>query len=346
MSKYDKNEGEPQVKKANAKEIKLRIRAKCSKIPLNFKFERTSASRSKMAGATDLDFYSKPIFTTTWTHNQQRSNFIYAVIHDKTYYNGEGAKLGVKESEIYEKFTQLTYSLAEIEQFTERKMFDSYLFDCFVQLLEEEHEERQGYLQASLLEQLLMHNSTPKRILDSINRVGKDIKSVSSKLDSLYGQLKYKQIQPDAFGALREPLDVRLENLRHKQEYLMAMYKRMVETQKYRRRKFLKMAFIKAKRSLNQESYPPVECGTISLCNFYITEYCSWYKVTFKAEIAAVRKLKIKQNRKLKRLEHKKADPRLRLLIPFLNSDLSYQHIANETQIPKSTVRNLLKKLA
>jgi hypothetical protein len=61
-------------------------------------------------------------------------------------------------------------------------MFDGYLFDCFVQVLEEEHEERYGYLQASLLEQLMMHNSTPERILESMNSVGKEIKSVSSIL--------------------------------------------------------------------------------------------------------------------------------------------------------------------
>ena len=345
MSKYGKNEGEPQVKKANAKAIKSRIKEKCSKIPLNFKFEQTSASRSKMAGATELDFYHKPIFTTTWTHNQQRSSFIYAVIHYKTYYNGEGTRLGVKESEIYEKFTQLTYSLAEIEQFAERKKFDSYLFDCFVQLLEEEHKEKHDYLEASLLNQLLMHNSTPSRILESMNSVAKEIKSVSSKLDSLYAQLKYRQVELDTFGALREPLDVRLEKLRDKQEYLMAMYKRMVETQKYRRRKHLHAAFKTASRSLNHTSYQPVECGTVSLCNFYIAEYCSWYNRTFKAEIDETRKMEKQAKRKQKQVQNQKVDLRLEKLKPYLNSELSYQKIADKTGIPKSTVRSLMKKL-
>lgn len=345
MKRNVNNEGEPQVKKANANAIKSRIKEKCSKIPLNFEFKRTSSSRAKMAGATDLDFYSNPIFTTTWTHNQQRSSFIYAVIHDKTYYNAEGTRLGVKESEVYERFTQLTYSLAEIDQFTERTMFDSYLFDCFVQLLEEEHEEKHGYLEASLLDQLLMHNSTPERILDSLNSVGKDIKSVSSKLDSLYVQLKYRQIEPDSFGELREPLDVRLENLRDKQEYLMAMYKRMVETQKYRRRKHLHAAFKTASRSLNHTSYQPVECGTVSLCNFYIAEYCSWYNRTFKSEIEETRKMEKQAKRKQKQALNPKVDLRLEKLKPYLNSELSYQKIADKTGIPKSTVRSLMKKL-
>lgn len=345
MSKYDKNEGESQVKKANAKAIISRIKDKCSKIPLNFEFQKTSASRAKMAGATELDFYSKPIFTTTWTHNQQRSNFIYAVIHDKTYYNGEGAKLGVKESEIYEKFTQLTYSLAEIEQFTERKKFEGYLYDCYVQVIDEEGEEEWGYKTASLLNQLLMYNSTPVRVFASLTSVTKDIKSVSSKLDSLYTQLKYRQIEPDVFGTLREPLDIRLENLRDKQEYLMSMYKRMVDTQKYRRRKYIKAAFKTASRSLNHTSYQQVACGTISLCNFYIAEYCSWYNRTFKSEIEETRKMEKQAKRKQKQALNPKVDLRLEKLKPYLNSELSYQKIADTTGIPKSTVRSLMKKL-
>lgn len=345
MFQYDKNEGEPQVKKANAKAIKSRIKEKCSKIPLNFEFKRTSSSRAKMAGAIDLDFYSKPIYTTRWTHNQQRSNFIYAVIHDKTYYNGEGAKLGVKESEIYEKFTQLTYSLAEIEQFTERKKFEGYLYDCYVQVIEEEGEEEWGYKTASLLNQLLMYNSTPERILDSLNSVGKEIKSVSSKLDNLYVQLKYRQIEPDSFVTLREPLDVCLENLRDKQEYLMSIYKRMVDTQKYRRRKYTKAAFKTASRSLNHVSYQPVECGTVTLCNFYIAEYCSWYNRTFKSEIEENRKMEKQAMRKQKQALNPKVDLRLEKLKPYLNSELSYQKIADKTGIPKSTVRDLMKKL-
>jgi len=345
MSKYDKNEGKPQVKKANAKAIKSRIKAKCSTNILEFDFERTSASYSTKVATIELDFYGKPVYTTAWTYNEQRSKFIYAVIHDKTYYNSEGAKLGISENEIFEKFTQLTHSLTEIEQFTQRKMFDSYLFGCFEQVLEEEQKERFGYLKASLLNQLLMHNSTPELILGSMKSAGDDIKSLSSKLDSLYSQLKHRQIDPIDFGMLRKPLDVRLEILRDKLEYLTACYKRIVETQKYRRRKFLHRVFKTASRSLNHTSFQPVECGTISLCNFYIAEYCSWYNLTFMAEIDEARNTENQAKRRLKRTENKKSDIRLDMLKPYLHSELSYQKIANNTGIPKSTVRNLLKKL-
>ena len=49
--------------------------------------------------------------------------------------------------------------------------------------------------------------------------------------------------------------------------------------------------------------------------------------------------------RKQKQALNPKVDLRLEKLKPYLNSELSYQKIADTTGIPKSTVRSLMKKL-
>lgn len=344
VMKYTKNEVNPQVIKANATEIKKRIVSNCSEVPLKFEFERTGINPTNTR-TVDLDFYNNPILVTPWSYNQQRSGFIYRVIHSMSYYLGEGNKLGVSDTEIFETFTKLTYSLQEIEAFTHRKEFDEYLFGCYLQTVDEEQQERFDYENAGLYDKMMMHNSTPDIIWKSIQRVTKDVKSLDSERHTLYSKLKYKQINGKSFDKLITPLDEQIGRNRNSQQYLLKRYKRMVDSQKYRRRHYLKMAFQTAKPYLKGVSYNPVECGTVSLCTFYIEEYCRWFNRTFKQEIVETSRLDKLAKRKQKRSERKKPNPRLEILKPFLNSGVPEQCIADQTGIPKSTVNRLMKKL-
>ncbi|WP_343637518.1 hypothetical protein [Fluviicola sp.] len=344
--KNRKNEENPQVIKANASDIKKRINANCTKTPLKLDFKRTGVSPTTNTRSVELDYYNRPISSTTWSYNQQKSEFTYQVIHTKSYYIVEGKRLGITDAEIFKTFTKLVYSLQEINEFTHRTEFDKYLFDCYLEVLEEEEAERISYHNASLLDKVKMSNSTPRLILQSLEEVAKRIKTKDSELRELDRELKNRQITGANFDLLRDPIDSSLNGLRKEQANLLAKYKRMVETTKYRRRHFLKMAFKTTKRSLGHTSYKPVECGTISLCKFYIEEYCSWFNRTFKAEIAEARKLEKSAKSKQKRLANKEPDPRLEVLRPFLNSGLSKQRIADQTGIPTSTVRRLMEKLA
>lgn len=342
--KNHKNEANPQVTMANASDIKSRIKANCSDIPLTFKFKRNGVSPTNDTSPVDLDFYNNPIFTTPWTRNQQRSQFIYTVIRTHSYYIVEGKKLGVGDEEIFRTFTRLCHSLQEIEAFTHRKEFEEYLWKCYLQELEDEHEERLSYQNAPLLNQLMMNNSTPELVWKSILSVTKSIKSLDDQRKNLYYQLKYKKISGSDYDNLINPLDEQIDQAHEYQEHLLWTYKRMVDNT-FRRRQRLKLAFANTHRSLNNMSVKPIECRTITLCNFYIDEYCRWFNQTFKREIAETQRLEKLAKRKQKRLANKKPDSRLEVLRPFLNSGLSEQRIAEQTGIAKSTVNRLMKKL-
>lgn len=346
VMKDTKNEAIPQVKKANASAIKKRIQSNCECIPLTFEFESTSSNPNDNSTPGDLDFFINPLITTSWSYNYERSRFIYQVIHTKNYYLKVGNKLGVSDAEIYTTFTKLCYSLQEIDAFTHKKEFDTYLFDCYEQVLSEEEDERLTYLNAPLLQKMMLHNTTPDRVWSSVLEVTSGIKSLDRELQDLFTDLKFRRISGSNFDQQREPLDLLIEQKREYQQYLLQKYKHMADSGKYRRRHFLKMAFRTAKRSLEGTFYEPVNCGTLSLCNFYISEYCRWYNKTFSDEITTTQQQKRSDKRMQKRLATKKSDPRIELLRPYLTSGLSYQKIATETGIPKTTVVNLLKKIA
>lgn len=344
MKNINKTEANPQVIKANASAIHSRIKSNCSEIPLTFEFKRNGFSPTNATSPVDLDFYNNPIFSTPWTNNQQRSSFIYGVIHTKSYYLAEGLKLGISDEEIYETFTKLCHSVQEIEAFTHRKEFEEYLFECYLQELENEQEERLSYQNAPLLNQLMMNNSTPELVWKSILNVTKSIKSLDDERKNLYYQLKYKKITGSDYDSLINPLDQQIDLAHEYQEHLLWTYKRMVDNT-FRRRQRLKLAFSNTHQSLNNMGVKPIECRTITICNFYIDEYCRWFNRTFKAEIAETRRLEKSTKRRQQRLDKKKPDPRLDLLKPYLGSSLSFKLISDETGIPKSTVQRLMKKL-
>lgn len=344
--KDTKNEVIPQVTKANASVIKKRINSNSESFPLTFEFERTNIKPITYSKVKEVDFYNNSLVSAPWKFNQQRSRFIYHVIHNKFYYLADGNKLKVSDTEIYSTFTKLIYGLTEIESFTHRKEFEQFLFECYLHEVNQEQQEMLNFQNATLLQQLMLHHSTPQLIQESIVKLNDKVKALNSELTDLFNDLKYKRINAHVFEELRVPLDERLVQMREHQQYLFQEYKRLTDSGKYRRRHFLKMAFKTTKRSLEGTFYEPVSCGTLSLCNFYIDEYCRWFNKTFTAEIDNTHKQVKLEKRKQKRQSTKKPNPRLELLKPYLNSDLSYQSISNETGISKTTVMRILKNIA
>lgn len=335
MIKDRKKQQNSEVKRVNASEIKRRINRNCNEVPLHFEIQYIDGLSYKSNNQL-YDYYGNPISQSSWTVNQKRSNLIYKAIFEKRFNKTEGGKLGVSETEIFQKFTQLTYSLQEIEVLAFREEFEAYLFNSLQLELKEEAQEIDNYVKASVFDQLMLHNSTPRLIFASIKEEERKISEVDEQLRTLFTDLKFRRIDVLEFEKQREPLDRRMEKLRSHQLFLVSNYKRMVETTKYRRRKFLKMCF-----SYSQSDI--ADCRTVSLCNFYIDEYCRWFNRLYSVQISETQKL----NRKLKRRKGKatQIDHRLELLKPYLNSEFSYQKIADETGIPKSTVVRLIKKL-
>lgn len=333
-----------EVKKMNASKVKTNINTKCVGQPLTVEFGYTNINPTRTPKLDELDFYDNPILYLPWSFNHQRRSFIYQVIHTKSYYLKEGKRLNVSDSEISETYTKLFYFREEIAAFTHREEFDKYLFDCYLQELEQAQHERMSYQNATLFEQLMQHNSTPERVWESIEQLTKSIKSLDTERKSLFDQLKRKTITAVDFDQQRAPLDDMIADKYDLQQSLLLRYKRMVDSAKYRRRHYLKLAFVTASISLDSIFFDEVQLKLLSVCRFYVSEYCRWFNKTFKSEIAESARLLKLENRKQKRLANKKPNPRLEVLRPYLESDLSYQSIADKTNIPKSTVIRLLKE--
>ncbi len=342
-----KNKPNTQVKRANASSIKRRIDESCRKYPLTFDYQETNLPITEIR-ITDSDFYGNPISRNVWTYNQRRTKFIYEVINYNEFYIHEGVSLGVTSNEIFEKYTQLNHSLKEIEKFEFLEEFNLFLYKCLLKVFEEEEFENQSLKEGSLLEQLMLHNSTPHLILKSISEDEKKIKEVDLGLRKLFDDLRLKKINTSDFESLRKQLDGRMDQLRMHQEYLTSSYKRIVETSKYRRRKYLRMYFsdVKTVLNLDTEFLPKINCKSVSVCMFIIDEYCRWYNRTFSVQILETRKNYDKLRRKMKRNASLKPDMRLEQLKPYMGTTLSVRQIASITGISKSTVQRLMKELS
>lgn len=347
MTQDQKISTQTEVKKVNASSIKRNIKTNCKTSAYSFDYLESNSPITD-ARVPEFDFYSNPINSQSWTYNFKRSTFIYQVIRHKVFYLKEGKSLGITSEEIFERYTQLIYSLQEIEKFEHIEEFNKYLYTCLLKVFEEEECEKNALNNDSLLEQLMLHNSTPLLILKSINETEKSIKVVDLSIRSIFDDLRFKRINTSDFDNMREQLDKRMVKLRIHQECLATSYKRIIETTKYRRRKYLKLYFsdVKAVLNLDSELLPNIDCKTVSVCTFIIEEYCRWYNRTFSNQILETRKQDDKLKRQMKRKACLKPDVRLEKLMPYVNSKLSKRQIASITGIPKSTVIRLMKNLS
>lgn len=291
-------------------------------------------------------------YKASWTRKSKKYTFIYKVIFSATYWVEEGNKLNVSDGEIQDVFNSFARRLEVVESFDHLDEFSLHLYNQCLSVLAKEKGEVNDYNKQSTFRKWLDKDSTLDLQLKEINVIRRTLNKLNNELESAIKDWRFKKINETELDEIRNLKDKDIWYFEDYLEHLTDKYKRVSETAKYKRRKFLKSCFDRKDQLIEQPvENPKLIFKNTSSLSFMISEYCKWFnKVKFPNEIKQA--VKDKNNARLKGERAFKVAPRqlelerrTNILTPYIDSNKSYAKIAIEVDLPKSTVQRILNTL-
>lgn len=202
----------------------------------------------------------------------------------------------------------------------------------------------------------LTHKNPPVKIQienqwDAINKVEKAIKAKKQ----LGTDIVDRKIAIEDINLKIDNLEIGLELAESKLEFVSNNLKKSITSSKNKRRQNLKKCFgLHNEIKNDQEHLDQFNYKTIKLAWFVLEEYCRWFNRVHENEIKQHQKEIANQKKREKRKAEKPNTKQSKLkaersdIIQKLlqsNPNLNSTQIANETEIPRSSVSRLMKKI-